>query len=69
VGLVVASVLTGPAASENVLRWASATEPLTFDPHAAVHAPTFAETQQVYEPLLTSTPATRWSPLSLSPGS
>jgi peptide/nickel transport system substrate-binding protein len=48
----VAGVLTGPAAAENVLRWASATEALTFDPHAANHTPTFAETSQIYEPLV-----------------
>jgi peptide/nickel transport system substrate-binding protein len=34
------------------LRWASATEALTFDPHAANNTPTFAETSQVYEPLV-----------------
>jgi hypothetical protein len=37
-GLVVACA--SPAAAENVLRWASATEALTFDPHAANHTPT-----------------------------
>jgi peptide/nickel transport system substrate-binding protein len=41
-----------PAAAENVLRWASPTEALTFDPHSAAHAPTAAEIQQVYEPLV-----------------
>jgi peptide/nickel transport system substrate-binding protein len=51
-GLVVASVLTGPAAAENVVRWASATEPLTFDPHSANHTPTTAANDQVYEPLV-----------------
>lgn len=35
----------GPAAAENVLRWASATEALTFDPHSANHVPTQVETQ------------------------
>ena len=33
-----------------MLRWASATGALTFDPHAANDTPTFAETSQVYEP-------------------
>ena len=40
------------AAAENVLRWTSATEALTFDPHAAAHIPTQVETSQVYEPLV-----------------
>jgi peptide/nickel transport system substrate-binding protein len=47
--------LTAPAelaATENVVRWASATEPLTFDPHSANNTPTTAENQQVYEPLV-----------------
>jgi peptide/nickel transport system substrate-binding protein len=42
----------GAAAAENVLRWASATEALSFDPHAVNNLPTAAETQQVYEPLV-----------------
>jgi peptide/nickel transport system substrate-binding protein len=52
--LVVAIVVDGasPARAENVLRWASATEPLTFDPHAANHLPTTAVESQVYEPLV-----------------
>jgi peptide/nickel transport system substrate-binding protein len=41
-----------PAGAENVLRWASATEALTFDPHAAYHHPTITATSQVYEPLV-----------------
>ena len=41
-----------PAGAENILRWSSATEPLSFDPHAANHTPTAAETSQVYEPLV-----------------
>ncbi len=43
---------TSAAASENVLRWASATEPLTFDPHSVNHFPTIAANLQVYEPLV-----------------
>jgi peptide/nickel transport system substrate-binding protein len=41
-----------PAAAENVLRWASATEALSFDPHAANHTPTSVESSQIYEPLV-----------------
>jgi membrane-bound lytic murein transglycosylase A len=36
--IVLAVSATGAAASENVLRWASATEPLTFDPHSVNHS-------------------------------
>jgi peptide/nickel transport system substrate-binding protein len=50
--LLVACFGSGTAAAENVLRWASATEALTFDPHSAAHTPTQAETQQVYEGLV-----------------
>jgi peptide/nickel transport system substrate-binding protein len=50
--LAVAAGAAGPATAENVLRWASATEALTFDPHAANHTPTVAETSQVYEGLV-----------------
>jgi peptide/nickel transport system substrate-binding protein len=35
-----------------MLRWANATEALTFDPHAAAHLPTTAAESQVYEPLV-----------------
>ena len=35
-----------------MLRWASATEPLTFDPYAVPHLPTLVETSQVYEALV-----------------
>jgi peptide/nickel transport system substrate-binding protein len=55
VGALVIVLAAGAAESgepENVLRWASATEALTFDPHAAAHQPTYAETGQVYEPLV-----------------
>jgi peptide/nickel transport system substrate-binding protein len=50
--LLVACFGSCTAAAENVLRWASATEALTFDPHSANHTPTLTETQQVYEPLV-----------------
>ncbi len=52
--LVLCSIVTAPepAVAENVLRWSSETEALTFDPHAAYTTPTIAETQQVYEPLV-----------------
>ena len=39
VAIVLAAAATNPAAAENVLRWASATEALTFHPHAANHTP------------------------------
>jgi peptide/nickel transport system substrate-binding protein len=45
-------VAPSPAAAENVLRWASATEALTFDPHSANNFPTIAANLQVYEPLV-----------------
>ncbi len=41
-----------PAGAENILRWASATEALTFDPHSANNFPTIAANLQVYEPLV-----------------
>jgi peptide/nickel transport system substrate-binding protein len=47
-----AAAVAKPAPAENILRWASATEALTFDPHAASHTPTQAATWQVYEPLV-----------------
>jgi peptide/nickel transport system substrate-binding protein len=50
--IVLAAGAAAPAGAENVLRWANATEALTFDPHAANHVPTQAETSQVYEPLV-----------------
>jgi peptide/nickel transport system substrate-binding protein len=50
--IVLATSAAKPGRAENVVRWASATEALTFDPHAANHTPTYAETQQVYEPLV-----------------
>jgi peptide/nickel transport system substrate-binding protein len=50
--IVLAVAAAQAAGAENVVRWASATEALTFDPHAANHNPTIAETQQVYEGLV-----------------
>jgi peptide/nickel transport system substrate-binding protein len=50
--ILLAAGVASPAGAENVLRWASATEPLSFDPHAAAHTPTIAEAIQVYEPLV-----------------
>jgi peptide/nickel transport system substrate-binding protein len=50
--VVVLVVAAEPASAGNVLRWASATEPLTFDPHAANHMPSIIGTSQVYEPLV-----------------
>jgi ABC-type transport system substrate-binding protein len=48
--LAISAAKAGEA--ENVLRWASATEPLTFDPHSANHTPTTGANLQVYEPLV-----------------
>ena len=43
--IVLAAAAATPAGAENVLRWASATEALTFDPHSANHFPTIAANQ------------------------
>ena len=50
--LALAGVAAKSAVAENVLRWASATEPVTFDPHAVAVGPTTAANSQVYEPLV-----------------
>jgi peptide/nickel transport system substrate-binding protein len=50
--IVLAISATKPGEAENVLRWASATEALTFDPHSANNFPTIAANLQVYEPLV-----------------
>ena len=52
--VLLAFVLAWPAPgrAENVLRWASTTEAVTFDPNAAYLAPTIAENHQVYEGLV-----------------
>jgi ABC-type transport system substrate-binding protein len=42
----------GPAAAENVLRWASVGGALTADPHAYDDLQTFAQLRQVYETLV-----------------
>ena len=52
IAIVLAAAAATPAGAENVLRWASATEALTFDPHAANYIPTMRRTSQVYEPLV-----------------
>ena len=52
VGFMAAVVLGGPAAAENVLRWASAGGAATFDPHSFDENRTFAQLAQVYEPLV-----------------
>ena len=52
IALVLAAGAATPSGAENVLRWASATEALTFDPHAVPHVPTLVETSQVYESLV-----------------
>ena len=50
--VIVAAGPAEPAGAEDVLRWASGTEALTFDPHAVPHTPTMVETSQVYESLV-----------------
>jgi peptide/nickel transport system substrate-binding protein len=50
--LVLLAAAGEPVCAENVLRWASATEALTFDPHSANNFPTIAANLQVYEPLV-----------------
>jgi peptide/nickel transport system substrate-binding protein len=50
--MLLALAYGGAASAENVLRWASATEALTFDPHSVAHIPTSVETSQVYESLV-----------------
>jgi peptide/nickel transport system substrate-binding protein len=50
--LVLATGAARAGEAENVLRWASATEALTFDPHSANHTPTVAAVSQVYEGLV-----------------
>jgi hypothetical protein len=52
VGLTLLLACTSLSDAENVVRWASATEALTFDAHSANHVPTQAEISQVYEPLV-----------------
>ena len=47
--IVLASSAAKPGDAENLLRWASATESLTFDPHSANNFPTIAANLQVYE--------------------
>jgi peptide/nickel transport system substrate-binding protein len=54
-GALLVAVTAGgakPGEAENVLRWASATEALTFDPHSVNNFPTIAANLQVYEPLV-----------------
>ena len=68
--IVLAAAAATPAGAENVLRWASATEALTFDPHAANHTPTSGcEPARSMSRWSTSTPAMRSSLRSPSRGS
>lgn len=63
--------LAGPAAAENVLRWASGAGALTFDPHSANHGPSIVQQNSVFERLLTTSArlevvpqlAVAWRPL------
>jgi peptide/nickel transport system substrate-binding protein len=52
-GLLLAVACAGPAAAENVLRWASAGGVLTWDPHATTETPSLVGFRQVYETLVT----------------
>jgi peptide/nickel transport system substrate-binding protein len=54
VALLATALMLVPLAvrAEIVVRWASLSETLTFDPHAAVHTSTIAEHRQVYESLV-----------------
>ncbi len=47
-----AFALATPAMAENVFRWASQGDAVTFDPHSANMSPTFLQLKQVYEPLV-----------------
>ena len=49
---ILAFTLTSPAMAENVFRWASQGDAVTFDPHSANMSPTFLQLKQVYEPLV-----------------
>jgi peptide/nickel transport system substrate-binding protein len=51
--LVLFTACIGPAAAENVLRWASVGGALTFDPHGYDEVPTTGQVRQVYETLVT----------------
>ena len=54
-GFLILSILcliAAPAAAENVLRWASQGDPLTYDPHSANESPTIGASTQVYEALV-----------------
>ena len=63
-----ATLAVSPARAENVLRWASTTGAVTFDPNAAYLAPTIDKNHQVYEGLVDPTPATSWNPRSQRSG-
>jgi len=47
-----ALTLASPAMAENVFRWASQGDAVTFDPHSANMSPTYLQLKQVYEPLV-----------------
>ena len=47
-----ACAMTTPVLAENVLRWASQGDPLTYDPHSANESPTIGASTQVYEALV-----------------
>lgn len=50
----IAISISGPAAAENVLRWAREWGASTFDPHSYNHPPTIIQQDPVYERLLTT---------------
>jgi peptide/nickel transport system substrate-binding protein len=45
-------IMTTSAAAENVLRWASQGDPLSYDPHSVSESTTIGASYQVYEPLV-----------------
>ena len=49
---ILAFTLISPAIAENVFRWASQGDAVTFDPHSANMSPTFLQIKQVYENLV-----------------
>jgi peptide/nickel transport system substrate-binding protein len=59
-GLIVA--VTGPAAAENVLRWAFSRGALTFDPHSANSGPDIMQQVSVYERLLDTSASLKIEP-------
>ncbi|HTU02345.1 MAG TPA: ABC transporter substrate-binding protein, partial [Candidatus Sulfotelmatobacter sp.] len=60
--LVVVAALASPAMAENVLRWASQGDALTYDPHSANESPTNLAMAHVYEALVTRDQSSKIEP-------